>query len=168
MATYTVHEPPLKEDAFAPDPERFVFVRDGFYFWAFLLTPLWMLRRRLWLVLLGYILLTIAINIALALAGASMVVTFAVGALVSLLAGFEAASLRRFTLGRRGWSNVGVVVGDDLEAAERRFFEAWTKEGGRALAPAPVMPGAASVPTVRRPPTGSEVIGLFPTPGAPR
>ena len=36
------------------DPERFVFVRDGFYFWAFLLGPVWMLWRRLWLVLRVY------------------------------------------------------------------------------------------------------------------
>ena len=33
------------------DPERFVFVRDGFHFWAFLLAPLWLLWHRLWLVL---------------------------------------------------------------------------------------------------------------------
>ena len=51
---YTVHEPPLKADETRADPERFVFVRDGFSFWAFLLAPLWMLRHRLWLVLLGY------------------------------------------------------------------------------------------------------------------
>src|SRR5882757_8578104 len=51
MAIYTVHEPPLKGDQTQPDPERFAFVRDGFSFWAYLLTPLWMLRHRLWLVL---------------------------------------------------------------------------------------------------------------------
>ena len=32
-----------------------MFVRDGFYFWAFLLGPLWMLWRRLWLVLVVYL-----------------------------------------------------------------------------------------------------------------
>ena len=31
MSIYTVHEPPLKADESTPDPERFVFVRDGFY-----------------------------------------------------------------------------------------------------------------------------------------
>jgi hypothetical protein len=166
MATYTVHEPPLKEDESAPDPVRFVFVRDGFYFWAFLLTPLWMLRRRLWLALLGYVLLTIAINIALHFAGASTEVKLAVGALIALLVGFEAASLRRWTLRRRGWSNVGVVVGDSLEAAESRFFDAWVKgEPHRAERPALIMPGPSGA---RRPPAGSDVIGLFPTPGAPR
>ena len=46
--------------------------------------------------------------------------------LFALLIGFEAATLRRFTLARRRrWRNVGIVVGDDLELAERRFFDAW-------------------------------------------
>src|SRR6516164_560987 len=47
MSIYTVYEPPLKAHESAPNPERFVFVRDGFSFWAFLLTPWWMLRHRL-------------------------------------------------------------------------------------------------------------------------
>ena len=42
----------------------------------------------------------------------------------------EAATLRRFTLGRRRWRNVGIVVGDDMETAERRFFDAWVDRGG--------------------------------------
>ena len=33
---------------------RFVFVRDGFHFWAFLLAPLWMLRHRMWLEFIAY------------------------------------------------------------------------------------------------------------------
>ena len=59
MPAYTVHEPPLREaksvGEAAPDPERFVFVRDGFHFWAFLLGPLWMLAHRMWLVLVLYL-----------------------------------------------------------------------------------------------------------------
>ena len=51
MSSYTVHEPPLRAGAAAPEPERYVFVRDGFSFWAFLFGPLWMLRHRMWLVL---------------------------------------------------------------------------------------------------------------------
>src|SRR5262245_8280250 len=49
MSVYTVYQPPLKAHESAPDPERFVFVRDGFSFWALLVTPLWLLRYRLWL-----------------------------------------------------------------------------------------------------------------------
>jgi hypothetical protein len=171
MAIYTVHEPPLKGDDAVSDLERFVFVRDGFAFWAFLLGPLWMLRHRLWLVLIGYVVLSIALQVGLRLIGASATVSFAVGALVALLIGFEAATLRRFTLSRRRWRNVGIVVGDDLEAAERRFFDAWVKDARLNDRWADNVARAASgpatvLPAMRRPP--SEVIGLFPEPGAPR
>src|SRR5215468_7112068 len=128
MSIYTVYEPPLKAHESAPNPERFVFVRDGFSFWAFLLAPWWMLRHRLWLALTGYVILATALSVALRFAGTSTTVTLIAGALFSLLVGFEAATLRRFKLSRRGWKNVGIVVGDDLESAERRFFDAWVNK----------------------------------------
>ena len=175
MSVYTVYEPPLKAHESAPDPERFVFVRDGFSFWAFLLAPFWLLRYRLWLAFIGYVIVAIALQIALRWIGASPTVTVLVAALLSLLVGFEAATLRRFTLSRRGWRNVGLVVGDDIDSAERRFFDAWVSNawaektwaerssvGGAPRASSPAM----GVPMARRP--SSEVIGLFPQPGAPR
>ena len=68
MPVYTVHEPPRKDDrdddALA-HATRFVFVRDGFHFWAFLLAPLWMLRHRMWLEFIAYLLLTGGITFAL-------------------------------------------------------------------------------------------------------
>jgi Protein of unknown function (DUF2628) len=166
MGIYTVHEPPLKRDESGPDPERFAFVRDGFAFWAFLLGPLWMLRHRLWLVFLGYVLLTIVLQVALRAIGASTMVMAVVSVLVALLIGFEAATLRRFTLTRRGWRNVAIVSGDDLEAAERRFFDAWVSTSAPAAAPRAVPAAGTAVPIIRRSP--SDVIGLFPEPGAPR
>ena len=101
-----------------------------------------------------------------------MIVSF----LLALLVGFEAATLRRFTLSRRRWSNVGVVVGDDLESAERRFFDTWVDKswtdpsganpfaagGGSRRSFAPGMAPA------RRPQDSSEVLGLFPQQGASR
>ena len=172
MSSYTVYEPPSKDGAAAPDPARFVFVRDGFTFWAFLLGPLWMLWHRLWLVLAGYVVVATALQVALRFIGASTTVIMLAGALVSVLIGFEAASLRRFTLWRRRWKNVGIVVGDDVESAERRFFDAWMNRS-RTNPPASVEPRAASalapaVPPARRSPASSDVIGLFPQPGAPR
>src|SRR5215475_3490548 len=176
MSIYTVYEPPLKAHESAPNPERFVFVRDGFSFWAFLLAPWWMLRHRLWLALTGYVILAIALSVALRFAGASTTVTLIAGALFSLLVGFEAATLRRFKLSRRGWTNVGIVVGDDLESAERRFFDAWVNKSSvnkssvnKSWADQPAADGAprASSPAMARRPS-SEVIGLFPQPGAPR
>ena len=89
MAIYTVHEPPLKKNETEPDPDRFVFVRDGFYFWAFLFGPLWMLRHRLWLVLLCYVLIAGALAIILRTVGASANVGMAVGFLVAVLVGLR-------------------------------------------------------------------------------
>jgi hypothetical protein len=172
MAIYTVHEPPQKAEGSAPDPERFVFVRDGFSFWAFLLTPLWMLRHRLWLVFIGYVLVTIALQVALGLIGSSASVMTAVGVLLALLVGFEAATLRRFTLARRHWKSIGIVVGDDTETAERRFFDAWVNKtwvNGSWASGAPQVPAPPPGGPLSRPPlASSEVIGLFPEPGASR
>src|SRR5450755_2973485 len=98
MAVYTVHEPPLRAGAkSAPEPERFVFVRDGFSFWALLLGPLWMLRHRMWLVLLLYVGLTVAVSFVLHLQASATIGV--VWGLIALLLGFEAGTLRRFTLG---------------------------------------------------------------------
>ncbi len=79
MTVFTVHQPlPRKTEDVAP-PERFAFVRDGFYFWAFLLGPLWMFWNRLWLALLIYLASTAAIQAALWAIGVSAAVKFAVG-----------------------------------------------------------------------------------------
>src|SRR5271166_4198956 len=125
MPVYTVHEPPVRRAGALADPARFIFVRDGFYWWAFLLTPLWMLWRRLWLVFVLYLVLSIGIETAMRVCGASGGMISLVAVLISFLVGLEAGSLRRFTLKRRGWSNAGVVSGSDLEDAEHRFFAAW-------------------------------------------
>src|SRR5512141_2635871 len=119
MPTYTVHAPPLRAGEPASDPQRFVFVRDGFYFWAFLLAPLWLLFRRLWLVLLGFIVVNALVGGMLYLLGASSTFKFLASLLIALLLGFEAATLWRWTLTRRRWQMLGFVVGDDEESAEQ-------------------------------------------------
>src|SRR5271170_6586621 len=166
MPVYTVHEPPVRTPGALADPARFAFVRDGFYWWAFLLTPLWMLWRRLWLVLLSYVAITVGLDAALAALGASSAVLVLVGIVISMLVGLEASTLLRFTLRRRGWKNVGIVSGEDREYAERRFFDAWIRDAAsRPNAPSP------ATPPPPRPPQGapqdkpfgtSGVIGLFP------
>jgi len=167
MSVYTVHEPPQRRDEAAADPVRFVFVRDGFHFWAFVLGPVWMLWHRLWLVFFLYVLVSAVANGAVWLAGATWTPKFFIGLLVSLLIGLEAPTLRRWTLGRRRWAVVGVVAGEDLEDAERRFFDSWT---GRVSRPprsqSQAMPPSTSYPA----PMGHQpaVLGLFPEPGVQR
>ena len=158
MPVYTVHEPPRKEDDddTLAHSARFVFVRDGFHFWAFLLAPLWMLRHRMWLELIAYLLLIAGITFALQRLGVAESAGFAVGLLLSLLVGMEAPSLRRWKLSRRGFASVGVVVGDDLEEAERRFFDGWTAREEPARVAPPPSPFAGT--------PSSEIVGLFPQP----
>ena len=161
MPTYTVHAPPPKASGQTSDPQRFLFVRDGFYFWAFLLGPVWMLFRRLWLVLVLYLVVAGVVGVALAMLRAPATVQITFDLLIALLVGFEAGGLWRWTLTRRRWKTLGFVVGDDEESAERRFFAAWAE---RAHAPAAPEPHYAA-PVRRGAPSGTDVIGLFPEPG---
>ena len=169
MSTYTVHAPPLRQGETMSAPERFLFVRDGFYVWAFLLAPLWLMLHRLWLAFVIYAVGYGLIGVGLALLRASASTQFLVGLLVALLVGFEASSVWRWTLARRGWTTLGFVVGDNAELAERRFFAEWSKHAANASAISPASHESRySTPVRRGPPSPSDVIGLFPEPGAQR
>src|SRR4030088_470065 len=160
MTTYMVFEPPAGRGDRAARAERIVFVPDRFSWGAFLLAPLWMLWRRLWLVFVAYLVVMAAVTLGLMVAGVGPGARFLVGALISLLVGFEAANLRRWALLRGGWRERGPIIGHDLAAAERRFFDAYVAAEG------PAKPGPAASPVAR--PAASDVIGLFPQPGANR
>ena len=150
-------------------PERFIFVRDGFSFWAFLFGPLWMLRHRMWLVLFVLVAIVTALDFAFRRLELSGDLGAFVVLLLALLIGFEAGTLRRFTLARRKWMNIGVIVGDDLEAAERRFFDAWTKRELQMSSMArEAVPSRTGLPPFPPQSAETDVIGLFPHAGAPR
>jgi hypothetical protein len=127
-----------------------------------------MLWHRLWLALVIYLLLSAALDIGLRALGAPVFTLVLAGLLISLLAGLEAATLRRFKLTRRHWRNIGVVTGNDVEDAERRFFDAWIRQAPARRPPSPpsAPPSGSSAPAP--PPATSGVIGLFPEPGAHR
>jgi hypothetical protein len=173
MPVFTVHAPRADDDE--PQraaPERFRFVSDGFYFWAFVFGPFWLLYRRLWLALVGYVLFTVAMAYTLTALQAGAGTRLFVMLLIALLLGLEAASLRRWTLARRGWQPVGVTIGDDQDTAERRFFDRWV-----AGQPHPVSftipvdrggpPPARTIPMPASSIHG-DIVGSFPRPGGSR
>jgi Protein of unknown function (DUF2628) len=171
MAIYSVLEPPARDADATTHAEHFVFVRDGFSVAAFVLGPIWMLWHGMVLALIGYAVVGAAFVFALKAIGASVAAQSLIWPALHLLAGFEAANLRRFALMRRGWQDRGIVAGENYETAERRFFSFWVAH--MASSPAPVRPVSpppdnTSQPPRLRMPLGNDVIGLFPKPGANR
>jgi len=163
MPVYTVHAPPAGR-AGNSAPEDFVFVRDGVYVWAMIFGPLWLLAKRLWLVLLLYVVLMAAIGFGLWATGFRQYLGIWPALFIAVLLGLEAGTLQRWTLARRRWDNVGIVVADNLETAERRFFDRFV-DGMRHENPPAVPPSYA---VASRPTSMPPVIGLFPEPGAGR
>jgi hypothetical protein len=175
MPVYTVHAP-VTGNAGVAATDKFVFVRDGFYVWAAILGAVWLAFRRLWLALIGWIVLLAAIDFAMTRLGISPMAIFVVNAVLALLLGFEAASLQRWTLSRRNWRQLDIVVADDEEQAERRFFDRWTAKQRNMSNDQTAIDRGGPPPTrdtpgqpFSRPPSSqSEIIGLFPEPGASR
>jgi hypothetical protein len=174
MPVYTVHAP-VTDNADFRATDRFTFVRDGFHVWAAFLGVVWLAWHRLWLALIGWIILMIAVDIAMVRLGVGGTAILLVDLLLALLLGFEAASLKRWTYSRRNWRQLDIVVADDEEAAERRFFDRWTAKqrvndqlavDRGAPPPTRDIPGQ---PFSKPPPLPqSDIIGLFPEPGASR
>jgi len=159
MTIYTVHAP-RRVGAPEADPLALAFIKEGFNWPALVFPVIWLIFRRMWLVLVLYL----AGAVILAAANRSLS-EFSVGA-VSVgfwfLFALEANDLRRWTLGRAGWRLVGIAEGRNLVEAERRYFS-------RLLAGEPLAPGEAPAvePPPRTPPafsaeTGTPVVGLFP------
>lgn len=176
MPVYTVHAPtPGGADLRATD--RFVFVRDGFHFWAMLLGPIWLLWNRLWLALIGWLVLVAAFNAGLSSLGLGRGSIVLADVIVALLMGLEASSLRRWTLSRGNWRLIDVVVANRRDAAERRFFERWSQKQRGIVNDQWAVDRGAPPPTRNMPaqpfssppplPAGG-IIGLFPEPGGSR
>lgn len=171
MATYLVLEPADGARTQA-NAERVVFLREKFSGWAFIFTPFWLLRYRLWLAFLLWLVAFVAISVTGAWLGFGPYAALAASFFPSLVLGFEAVNLRARKLVRKGYREAGVVIAEDLETAERRFFESW-RNAPASDAPAkgdyPYAPEAAppAYPETKFAVASAEqnIIGMFPVPG---
>jgi len=113
-----------------------------------------------------------AIDVAMVKIGVGSASIFLADCLLALLLGLEASSLQRWSLSRRNWRQLDIVMADDIEAAERRFFERWSARRGSAGLNASATDRGAPPPTrdLPRPPPlpAGGIIGLFPEPGGSR
>ena len=171
MPAFAVLEPPGHADTAIGQADRFIFLHEKFSFSAFLFGPLWMMWRRLWLDLLIYLAGLAAIGSGLYVLGVGWPAIILIFVLIQLLLGLEATTLVRGMRVRHGWRDCGVVIADDLDLAERRFFgdRVARRAAARAAIPGtPGSPGSSASPPLSGGPSGPDVIGLFPEPGGGR
>ena len=153
QTSYTVHLPPVGRG----EDEAVQFVPDSFSPLAFLFPWAWFPLHRLWLVTFAYLVLMGLTILALTLLGLSPLLRTMITTALSLLIGLEATNLKRWTLGRRGWREVAVVVAASQDEAERRYLA----ERGATPPAARAEPRfTAAVPASPLP--SQPVIGLFP------
>jgi hypothetical protein len=116
---YTVH---VKEDLADP-AARTQLVREGFSFWAFAFTILWLLANRLWLMSAIYL----ALMLLLVRGGAAIGLPEASCAILQfglqLWLGLAAHDLQRAALARRGYDTRGIVVGESELLATQRYYD---------------------------------------------
>lgn len=150
---FTVHERPDPARDRLDRAEGLVFVKDGFSWGAFLLGPLWLIGNGLWLALIGYLVLVGAVTAGLdAIEVSDTWISLAILA-IHVALGYEADTLQRTALARRGWQSIGSVTGRSRSDCERRFFDGWlAAEAVRAPRDTPEVAAtaAAAEPTRRR------------------
>jgi hypothetical protein len=142
MRFFTIHERPAQSGGDPPLllPDVLA-VGSGFSWWAAVFPPLWLLRHRLWLGLVFYMLFSILLGIALALGDIADPAATTIGLAISFLIGAGAADYRRWTLQRRGWRFGGVLRAASAVEAE----EIYIRDRGAAIAPAgKIAPGKTS------------------------
>lgn len=141
MASYVVMLPP----GGSPEQrlEQAVFLRDGFSWLGFLVSPLWLLWHRLWLEAI-FAFLAMALFSGLGEALSLPVVGGLLGLLVSLYVGLEGQAMRVAALRRRGWQDWGVVEADRADTADLRYGVAATQETVAAEPAVTIVPAAAA------------------------
>jgi hypothetical protein len=119
MRVYTVH---MRRPTLDPVADV-VLVKEGFSWPAFAFSVLWALWCRLWLVALGLFALEVVVRGAITLLAADVWTGTALLLGMMVVMGLIGNDLKRWTLFRRGYLQVGVVIGANLDAAEQRFWD---------------------------------------------
>ena len=135
MTTFAVYLPP--EDRIGDPIDQFVLVRDSKSPLALIFPPFWLAWHGLWMELLAYLVVAVAILLLMIWQpGAPVGYLSALPGLYLLLEGTE---LIRAKYERQGWRYDGIVEGDDQEEAEIRYLTNYARESApEKTKPAPV------------------------------
>ena len=122
MKTYTVQAPPEDDRSYTERAVDYIFLREGFSFWAALFGPFWTLANRLWLEALAHFILYFGGLAALGAIGFTPGAAGYFAFMANLLFALFAYDIQRFHYSRKGYQMVGVVNGKSKDDCEARFF----------------------------------------------
>ena len=142
MKIYSVHVSPTAADGDG-DAEL---VKEGFCWPAFLFWVLWAAWHRAWWVAAALLVVSIAIGWGSEALGLGPVGKVAVYLGFLALVGFHGGDFRRWALGRRGYQDQGMVVGDDADAALHRYLDRLPSAIRQSPMPPPPPPSPAASP----------------------
>jgi hypothetical protein len=116
MAVYTGLVPPNGE------PDKVIFLAEGFSWGAFFFTILWALWHRLWVIagLLFLVFAGLSVALSLKLLDPAVVLVIQLG--LGVILGFEAQQLRLLSLERAGYRQAAFITAGNREAAELAYF----------------------------------------------
>lgn len=131
--SYTVYEPHQVENDLVARADELVFVKDGFAGWAMIGSVFWMVYYRLWMPLIGFI-VVLGVLVGLAyLFGASPGAGGLLFIGLSVAFGILANDIRRLVLESEQYKMVGAIAGPSKIECERRFFHNWSPLSNRLL-----------------------------------
>jgi hypothetical protein len=107
-------------------PDKTLFIKEGFSWPGFLFPVIWLAFKRLWLAFALYILAIVVLITAANSADMSAGSVIVLGLALNFFVGFEANNLYRRALVRRGFTEEGPFLGEDVEEAELKYFQAPT------------------------------------------
>lgn len=153
MRTYSVFAPPMMAGTVEEDAQSLVFVRHGWSLAALFVPLIWMLVRRLWWVLLAYLVVVIGIQV-LSLA-VSELVTTGLSVAVAIVVFVEAGQLRLESMAVKGYREIAVLEARNRDEAERVFFTQWVadRDAIQPVAPSPPSGRPLHRPSSATPPT---------------
>lgn len=168
MKIFSVHHKSTEPALILSEGLETRFVKEGISWTALFFAPVWLVFHRMWLVLFATLVLyatAIAVADAIGLdAGPALSLVLVVNIIIAL----EGNNLRRWTLKRGQYQEIGVVTGRSLEHCERRFFESLLDPYKKLPQRHELHPASgiqSTLATLRQPGKESEtVVGLFPEP----
>jgi Protein of unknown function (DUF2628) len=140
MRVFHIHAKPQDRNF-----EDAIFVPEKFSWPAFFFTAFWALWKRMWIVAA----LVIAVSLLAGVVSPVLGIVMPIG--ISLVMGFSGNEFYRWSLGRRGYVDMGSIPANSLEEAEIRFY--WDRP---VAAPEPV-----PVPQHVPPSAVIDPLGLF-------